>query len=193
MVHLSRIYTRSGDDGTTGLGDGSRRTKADARVASYGDCDELGAQLGVCALEAREPGFLASIRRVQNDLFDLGADLCVPAAEDEQPGAALRIREAQVRRLEDEIDDVNAGLEPLNSFVLSGGTPLGAQLHLARCVARRCERSIVALAGIETINAVAVRYVNRLSDWLFVMARHANRGGGEVLWVPGGDDEPEAG
>ncbi|MCB9834155.1 MAG: cob(I)yrinic acid a,c-diamide adenosyltransferase [Planctomycetes bacterium] len=186
MVHLSRIYTRSGDDGSTGLGDGSRVRKTDPRVAAYGDADELGAVIGMAALYA-DGDDLDGLRRIQNDLFDLGADLCRPLGEGEAPGQALRVQAAQVKRLEDEIDRMNAALAPLSSFVLSGGTPLAAHLHLARCVCRRCERSARRLADSTAINEEALRYLNRLSDHLFVMARHANREGGqEILWKPGG-------
>ena len=178
MVHLSRIYTRGGDDGDTGLGDGSRRPKHDPRVAAYGEVDELGAVLGLCHLHAE--GTLADrIRRIQNELFDCGADLCNPG------DGGLRILAEQTARLEAEIDEINADLPELKSFVLAGGNALGAHLHLARCVARRAERQSTAAASAEPINAEVLRYLNRLSDWLFVMARHAN-GGDEVLWKPGG-------
>lgn len=188
MVHLSRIYTRTGDDGSTGLGDGARVSKCHPRVAAYGEADETGAAIGLAALHCGEDAAtLAALRRAQNDLFDLGADLCIPLAADEKPGAALRIRAEQTLRLEREIDAANASLKPLKSFVLSGGSPLGAHLHLARCVARRCERRVVELAAVEPLNPEAIRYVNRLSDWLFVLARRANQAdGGEILWAPGG-------
>lgn len=188
MVYLSRIYTKTGDDGTTGLGDGTRVPKTHPRIAAYGTADELGAAIGVAALHAAEADVLAALRRAQNDLFDLGADLCVPESPEEKPGERLRITAAHTERLEKEIDRVNAALKPLTSFVLSGGSPLGAHLHLARCIARRCEREILVLADQERINPEVIRYVNRLSDWLFVRARAANQSAdGEILWKPGGD------
>ncbi len=186
MVHLSRIYTKTGDDGSTGLGDGSRVSKWNPRVAAYGDADELGAVIGVAALHADEPE-LETLRRIQNDLFDVGADLCLPLGKDEKPGSVLRVTRIQVERLECEIDAMNANLAPLKSFILSGGSPLGAHLHLARCVARRCERSTCHLAETEAINPEVLHYLNRLSDHLFVLARHVNQqGDSEILWKPGG-------
>jgi cob(I)alamin adenosyltransferase len=192
MVRLNRIYTRTGDDGSTGLVDGSRVSKADARVAAYGTVDEANSVLGVARLHAAGD-HLAMIGRIQNDLFDLGADLATPGAEWE-PGAAqpewppLRVAPSQVARLEAEIDAMNAELVPLNSFVLPGGTPLSAQLHVARTIVRRAEREAVVAAAQAPVNPAAMHYLNRLSDHLFVMARHANRleGGGEgdPLWVP---------
>jgi cob(I)alamin adenosyltransferase len=198
MVRLNRIYTRTGDDGTTGLGNGERRPKFDQRVAAYGDVDETNSSIGLARLAtaASPNGDLALIdamlKRIQNDLFDLGADLCVPEpkAIDSQKAARppLRIAMSQVDQLEAAIDALNADLSPLRSFVLPGGTPAAAALHQARTICRRAERQIVALASIEgeTVGAAAIAYINRLSDFLFVAARYANeRGAGDILWVPG--------
>jgi len=196
MVKLTKIYTRSGDDGTTGLGTGSRVLKTSVRVEAYGSVDEANASLGVavCACEGQDgtTGALGRIgttlRRCQNDLFDVGADLCTPIEEGEAVGARLRVTPEQTKALEAEIDDLNARLGALTSFVLPGGTPAGAALHVARTQARRAERAVVALAQVEadTTNPETVRYVNRLSDLLFVMARVANDdGAADVLWVPG--------
>ena len=190
MVVLNKIYTRTGDDGTTALGTGERRPKHDLRVAAYGTVDETNACVGLARLHTGSDAALdAMLARVQNDLFDLGADLATP--ETDAPGReALRIVDSQVERLEAEIDALNAGLGPLRSFVLPGGTPAAAALHLARTVCRRAERLIVELAGApgERVGAPALRYVNRLSDFLFVAGRHANDGGArDVLWVPGRD------
>ncbi len=187
MVVLSKIYTRTGDGGDTALGDGSRRVKHDLRVAAYGTVDELNSTLGLARLHA-DGETDAALSRIQNDLFDLGADLCRPDmdkdAEAKYP--PLRMAEAQVTRLESEIDRMNGDLEPLRSFILPGGSALAAHLHLCRTVARRAERRAVELAGIENVNAAAVKYLNRLSDWFFVAARTANDGGrADVLWVPG--------
>ena len=182
MVKLTRIYTRGGDKGETSLGDGTRVPKQDLRVEAYGTVDEANASIGLVRLSctAETDAILA---RVQNDLFDLGADLCTPG---EVPGA-LRILAAQVERLEAEIDSVNAGLGPLESFILPGGSPAAAHLHLARTIARRAERLVCDLARREAVNPEAVRYLNRLSDLLFVLARHENgQGAGDVLWQPGG-------
>jgi cob(I)alamin adenosyltransferase len=187
MVVLNRIYTRTGDGGETALGDGSRVAKTSPRVAAYGTVDELNAALGLAAV-AGAGEQAEGIGRVQNDLFDLGADLATPGFETdaEAPRPRLRVVTAQVERLEAEIDAMNAGLAPLRSFVLPGGTPLAAALHLARTICRRAERETVALAAMEPVNPEAVRYLNRLSDWLFVAARVANDGGaGDLLWVPG--------
>jgi cob(I)alamin adenosyltransferase len=185
MVVLNRIYTRTGDAGETALADGSRVPKTALRVAAYGTVDELNAALGLVRLAAAEPD---AIGRLQNDLFDLGADLATPGFETDgnAPRPRLRVVASQVERLEAEIDAMNAGLAPLRSFVLPGGTPLAAALHVARTVCRRAERETVALAAVEPVNPEAVRYLNRLSDWLFVAARVANDGGeGDLLWVPG--------
>jgi cob(I)alamin adenosyltransferase len=188
MVTLSRIYTKTGDGGETGLSDGSRVAKYSLRVAAMGAVDEANSAIGVARLDA-EGEDDAMLARIQNDLFDLGADLSMP--EDGRRSArsnktALRIQPAQVERLEREIDAMNAHLQPLKSFVLPGGTALAAHLHLARAIARRAERLIAELAAREPINPAALHYANRLSDHLFVMARTANdRGMGDVLWVPG--------
>jgi cob(I)alamin adenosyltransferase len=186
MVTLTRIYTRGGDSGETSLGDGARVPKQDLRVAAYGTVDETNATIGLARLHTDGEAD-AMLSRIQNDLFDLGADLCTP--EDGRKAAgALRIVEAQVERLEREIDAMNADLAPLTSFILPGGSQASAYLHLARTVCRRAERLICDLAARETINPTAVRYINRLSDHLFVLARHLNANGTkDVLWVPGGN------
>ncbi|WP_131114008.1 cob(I)yrinic acid a,c-diamide adenosyltransferase [Lichenihabitans psoromatis] len=189
MVVLNRIYTRTGDDGSTALGNGERRAKFDLRVESYGTVDETNSALGLARLStADQPQLDAILARIQNDLFDLGADLATPPKEVETSGSALRIVQAQVDRLEQEIDTLNADLSPLRSFVLPGGSPAAAALHLARTVCRRAERLMAHLARMpdERVSDAALRYVNRLSDLLFVAARVANRNGeGDVLWVPG--------
>ncbi len=182
MVKLNRIYTRTGDDGTTGLGDGSRTGKQALRLEALGTVDEANAALGTARLAA-EGDADAMLARIQNDLFDLGADLCVPETAGEE-GPHLRIVAEQVERLEREIDAMNATLAPLTSFVLPGGSPLAAELHLARAVVRRAERVMVALSKAEIVGAPALAYINRLSDHLFVLSRAAN-GGNDVLWVPG--------
>jgi len=183
MVKLNKIYTKTGDQGQTGLSDGSRVAKTSARIAAIGAVDETNSAIGVARLDA-EGDFDAMLSRIQNDLFDLGADLSMP--EDGKTEDRLRIAPAQVERLEREIDAMNESLEPLKSFVLPGGTALAAHLHLARAIARRAERAIMALAAQEPVNDAAIRYANRLSDHLFVMARAANNDGmGDVLWVPG--------
>lgn len=185
MVQLTRIYTRGGDKGKTSLGNGKRVAKHDSRVAAYGTVDEANAVLGLARREAAGQPSESLLTLIQNDLFDLGADLCTPEQED-PPYPPLRMTPAQVKRLESEIDRLNADLAPLKTFVLPGGTALSAQLHLARTVSRRAEREITALAEIEAVNPDAVRYINRLSDLLFVMARHCNeQGAGDLLWVPG--------
>ncbi len=185
MVQLTRIYTRGGDKGKTSLGNGKRVAKHDSRVAAYGTVDEANAVLGLARLEAAGQPAEALIALIQNDLFDLGADLCTPEVAD-PPHPPLRMTASQVKRLEAEIDRLNADLAPLKTFVLPGGTALSAQLHLARTVSRRAEREITALAEIDAVNPEAVRYINRLSDLLFVMARHCNeQGAGDLLWVPG--------
>ena len=191
MVVLNRIYTRTGDDGTTALGTGERRKKYDLRIACYGTIDETNAAIGVARLHtSHDAGIDAMLGRVQNDLFDLGADLCTPAsAKGKGPGGArLTVSEAQVTRLESEIDRLNADLAPLRSFVLPGGTPAAAHLHLARAICRRAERMMVELADQpgEEVSAIALKYANRLSDFLFVASRYVNQqGAGDVLWVPG--------
>jgi len=182
MVKLNRIYTKTGDKGQTGLGDGRRVDKDALRVEAFGTVDEANAALGVARLSATGD-WDAMLFRIQNDLFDLGADLCVPETPGEE-GPHLRIVEAQVARLEREIDVLNETLAPRTSFVLPGGTPLAAHLHLARTIVRRAERLMVALAKTETVGAAALRYINRLSDHLFVLSRAANNGE-DVLWLPG--------
>ncbi len=182
MVKLTRIYTRGGDKGLTSLGDGRRVAKHDLRVAAYGAVDEANAAIGIARLHASGEDD-AMLQRIQNDLFDLGADLCRPGEDDD---GALRVRAAQTERLEREIDAMNAALAPLDSFVLPGGTPAAAHLHLARVLARRAEREITALASVEHVNPDAVAYINRLSDHLFVLARRLNgNGAADVLWTPG--------
>ncbi len=187
MVVLSKIYTRTGDKGDTALGDGTRVPKHGLRVTAYGTVDELNATLGLAGLYAAGET-AAALTRIQNDLFDLGADLATPDIDKdaEAPYPRLRIIAGQVDRLEREIDAMNAGLTPLRSFVLPGGTALAAHLHLCRTVCRRAERHAVALAATEPVNPEAVRYLNRLSDWMFVAGRVANDGGkADLLWVPG--------
>lgn len=190
MVKLNKIYTRTGDAGTTGLGTGDRVAKYDTRIAAYGTVDESNAVLGLVRLHLTEAdGKLDEILgRVQNDLFDLGADLCVPDNGEELAYEPLRVSDEQVARLEQEIDLLNEELEPLNSFVLPGRSPASAYLHLARTVSRRAERIMTELAAIEKepVSDAALKYINRLSDLLFVAGRYANsRGKGDVLWVPG--------
>jgi cob(I)alamin adenosyltransferase len=184
VVKLTKIYTRGGDAGETSLVDGARRPKHDLRVAAYGTVDEANAALGLARLHTSGDED-AVLSRIQNDLFDLGADLATP--EEENPKyAPLRIVQAQVDRLEREIDAMNAVLKPLDSFILPGGTPAASYLHLARTIARRAERDMTELAAREAVNPAALRYINRLSDHLFVMGRFVNdRGRGDVLWVPG--------
>ena len=213
MVQLTRIYTGGGDKGETSLGDGARVAKHDRRVEAYGTVDEANSVIGVARAELRreletvvgsqgglEPGDGARtarsrldklreidtmLERIQNDLFDAGADLCMPL-EQQRRGGALRVSAEQAKRLEQEIDGLNADLQPLKSFVLPGGTAVAAFLHQARTVVRRAERQVTAIAELETVNPQVVVYINRLSDLLFVMARYANdRGAADVLWVPG--------
>jgi cob(I)alamin adenosyltransferase len=184
VVVLNRIYTKTGDKGETALGDGTRLPKSALRIASYGTIDEANAALGLARLHVADE-VEAMLGRIQNDLFDLGADLCVPETSRRSEGA-LRIVDSQVERLEREIDAMNATLTPLTSFVLPGGTPAAAHLHVARTIVRRAERLIVELAGQETVGASALKYVNRLSDHLFVASRFVNdKGARDVLWVPG--------
>jgi cob(I)alamin adenosyltransferase len=198
MVKLNKIYTRTGDDGTTGLGNGERRAKFDRRVAAYGEVDETNSAIGLARLATSSSSDAdlmlidAMLKRIQNDLFDLGADLCVPAPKKVESRKAarppLRIVASQVAQLEAAIDQLNADLSPLNSFVLPGGTPAAAALHQARTICRRAERQIVELAAIEgeSVGAPAIAYINRLSDFLFVAARFANdRGKDDILWIPG--------
>lgn len=184
MVVLNRIYTKTGDKGETALGDGTRVPKHAARIASYGTVDETNSVIGIARLHAS--GELdAMLGRIQNDLFDLGADLCIPETSRRAEGA-LRITDSQVERLEREIDAMNGDLAPLTSFVLPGGTPTAAYLHLARTVSRRAERQMVELAQTETVSPAAMKYINRLSDHLFVASRYSNeKGAKDVLWQPG--------
>jgi cob(I)alamin adenosyltransferase len=195
LVKLNKIYTRTGDDGTTGLGSGARTSKASARVEAYGTVDEANAALGLAVCAADGAGSEGAaigevLRSIQQDLFDVGADLCTPIVGPEKPGSRLRILPAQTDRLEPIIDRFNEGLGPLTSFVLPGGTPLAAALHLARTITRRAERLTVLLLAQEpgATSPETVRYLNRLSDLLFVLGRAANRlagGPGDVLWKPG--------
>jgi cob(I)alamin adenosyltransferase len=191
MVRLNRIYTRTGDDGSTALGTGERRSKADIRIEAYGTIDEVNAAIGVARLFTVEedPEVDAMLGRIQNDLFDLGADLCTPEGGAKTiTWTPLRVVKAQVARLEQEIDAMNALLEPLKSFVLPGGTPSATYLHLARTVCRRAERLMVALSETEgeTVSKPALQFINRLSDHLFVASRFLNhKDRGDVLWVPG--------
>ncbi|MDF1804699.1 cob(I)yrinic acid a,c-diamide adenosyltransferase [Thalassovita sp.] len=187
MVVLNKIYTRTGDKGDTALGNGDRVAKNSARVTAYGTVDETNATLGMARLHA-DGDMDAALARIQNDLFDLGADLCRPDMEKDATAEypPLRMADAQVTRLETEIDVMNKDLAPLRSFILPGGSALAAHLHLGRTISRRAERLAVELAGIEAVNPAAVKYLNRLSDWLFVAARVANENGAsDVLWVPG--------
>ncbi len=186
MVKLTKIYTRTGDAGETGLVDGSRVGKASARIAAIGEVDDANSAIGVALCHHDDWLERAMLARIQNEMFDLGADLATPG-EDFAPAAmALRITAAQVGRLEHEIDRMNEGLAPLASFILPGGTPAAAALHLARAIVRRAERAAVAAAGEVALNPQALAYVNRLSDHLFVLARLANAAaGGDVLWKPG--------
>ncbi|MDQ4021251.1 MAG: cob(I)yrinic acid a,c-diamide adenosyltransferase [Actinomycetota bacterium] len=187
-VHLTRIYTRTGDDGTSGLGDFTRVPKTDPRLVAYADVDEANCALGVAlALGSLEQRLVTVLRQVQNDLFDVGADLCTPIAKDPQH-PPLRIDESYVTRLESWCDEFNAPLPKLDSFILPGGTPAAALLHTARVVTRRAERSTWALLAVDDkrTNALTARYLNRLSDLLFILCRVANPDG-DVLWIPGGD------
>ncbi len=186
MVYLSRIYTKAGDQGDTGLGDGSRVPKDHPRVAAYGSVDELNAILGLLVCHASQAAEMDLVRSIQNDLFDVGADLCLPQSEDEKPGARLRVRTEQAERLEQAIDRLNANLAPLTSFILPGGHAAAAWCHLARTVCRRAEREVVTLSHSETINPQVIIYLNRLSDLLFVLARvYNNNGRDDILWQPG--------
>lgn len=183
MVRLTRIYTRGGDGGETSLGDGSRVRKDALRVEAYGTVDEANSVIGLARLHT-DGETDAMLSRIQNDMFDLGADLCRPEGAGQK--SALRISPSQVERLENEIDALNADLAPLESFILPGGSAAAAWLHLARTATRRAERLAVALAAEESVGDQAIKYLNRLSDLLFVMARHCNdRGGDDVLWTPG--------
>jgi cob(I)alamin adenosyltransferase len=189
MVRLNKIYTKTGDAGTTGLGTGERVRKDDLRIVAYGTVDETNATLGVVRQHlAGHPGLDAKILRIQNDLFDLGADLCVPDRGEKLEFEALRITEGQVERLEAELDEMNAEIKPLKSFILPGGSAASVAFHVARTVCRRAERDMVSLAAAdnEPVSAAALKYINRLSDYLFVAGRYVNdRGMSDVLWVPG--------
>ncbi len=195
MVRLTKIYTRTGDKGTTGLGTGQRVSKSSVRVAAYGEVDEANSAVGLAVAMGEQSGsgahaaaIVAVLRGVQHDMFDVGADLCIPIATDEAPGTMLRVTPAQTSRLEPIIDEFNARLGPLNSFVLPGGKPLAAALHVARAAVRRAERAAVALRELEpdVTSIECVKYLNRLSDLLFVLARAANDdGAADVLWIKG--------
>ncbi|MBA4174141.1 MAG: ATP:cob(I)alamin adenosyltransferase [Hyphomicrobium sp.] len=190
MVKLNKIYTKTGDDGTTGLGTGERVAKYSMRISAYGTVDETNATIGMVRIHMAggQPGLDLKLVRIQNDLFDLGADLCVPDRGKKLEYEPLRITESQVVRLEHEIDEMNAEMKPLKSFILPGGSPAAAQFHVARTVCRRAERLIVELAAMpeEPVSEAVVKYMNRLSDFLFVAGRYVNdRGRSDVLWVPG--------
>ena len=190
MVVLNKIYTRTGDEGTTALGTGQRVQKYDMRISAYGTVDETNATIGLARIHLRHESVELDgmLSRVQNDLFDLGADLCMPEQESKPETQSLRITSDQVDRLEAEIDQLNAELGPLRSFILPGGSPSAAALHLTRTVCRRAERKMVELASDpkETVGAAALRYINRLSDFLFVAGRYVNnKGKDDILWVPG--------
>jgi len=188
MVILNKIYTKTGDDGTTGLGTGERRPKFDLRVATYGTVDETNSSLGIARLHVTDKTIDAMLLRIQNDLFDLGADLATPEGDEKPAFEPLRMTQAQVDRIENDIDTLNADLEPLRSFVLPGGTHTAAALHMARTIARRAERMIVELdqEPNEHVNKAGIFFLNRLSDFLFVAARHVNdHGKTDILWVPG--------
>lgn len=191
MVRLNRIYTKTGDDGTTGLGTGERRVKHDIRITAFGMVDEANAAIGMARLyTGAEPALDCMLELIQNDMFDLGADLCTPETEEPPTYEPLRIVAAQVARLERDIDTLNAELAPLKSFVLPAGAPAAAMLHMARTISRRAERDMTALAAQERINPEALKYINRLSDFLFVAARWINnKHGGDVLWRPGATRE----
>lgn len=187
MVKLTKIYTRTGDDGTTGLVDGSRIAKTDARLNAIGDVDEANSAIGIAIAMLAEGPVADALTRIQNDLFDLGADLATPGEDFTPSDMVLRVVPAQVERLESEIDAMNGQLAPLGSFILPGGTVAAASLHLARAIVRRAERSAVAARSSVTLNPDAIAYLNRLSDYLFVCARFVNKSaGGDILWVPGG-------
>jgi cob(I)alamin adenosyltransferase len=186
MVKLNRIYTRTGDAGDTGLVDGSRVSKAHARIAAIGEVDEANCAIGAAACHLDDGPERAMLARIQNEMFDLGADLATPGEDFAPSDMALRITLAQVERLEREIDTMNEGLSPLTSFILPGGLLAAAELHRARAIARRAERAAVAAAAEMALNPQALAYINRLSDHLFVLARLVNQGaGGDILWKPG--------
>jgi cob(I)alamin adenosyltransferase len=191
MVKLNKIYTRTGDGGTTGLVDGSRRSKADARMHAIGDVDEANSALGmaISALERADgdSSLVAGLRRIQNDLFDLGADIATPGDDFAPSEMTLRIVQSQVDWLEQAIDSANEQLDPLASFILPGGSEAASAMHLARAISRRAERGMVAAAAAESLNPLALAYINRLSDYLFVLCRLINKAqSGDILWVPGG-------
>jgi cob(I)alamin adenosyltransferase len=191
MVKLNKIYTRTGDDGTTGLVDGSRRSKADLRMHAIGDVDEANSALGMAISALEQSGrnlvLITGLRRIQNDLFDLGADIATPGEDFTPSEMVLRIVQSQVDWLEKAIDMANNLLDPLTSFILPGGSEAASAMQLARAVARRAERGMVAAAEAESLNPLALTYMNRLSDYLFVLCRLINKGqGGDILWVPGG-------
>ncbi len=190
MVKLNKIYTRTGDAGTTGLVDGSRRSKADARMHAIGEVDEANSALGIAIAALEHDGsdtdLIVGLRRIQNDLFDLGADIATPGADFTPGEMTLRIVQSQIDWLEAAIDSANEQLGPLTSFILPGGSPAGAAMHLARAVTRRAERALVAAGAAEAVNPLATGYLNRLSDYLFVLCRLINKDrGGDILWVPG--------
>ncbi len=185
MVKLTKIYTRTGDDGSTGLVDGSRAGKDTPRMAAIGDVDEVNSLIGVAVVHA-DGVLFGQLRTIQSDLFDLGADLATPGDDFEPGEMTLRMVQSQIDRLEAEIDTMNADMKPLTSFILPGGTALAGHLHVARATARRAERSAIHAARDVPVNPKALIYLNRLSDWLFVAARHANgQGHNDILWVPG--------
>ena len=188
MVTLNKIYTKTGDEGKTSLGNGDRVNKHSLRVDAYGTVDETNATVGLARLHAKDITTTTQLSAIQNDLFDLGADLCRPNHEDDAKSThrPLRINSKQVKRLENEIDSMNNALKTLKSFVLPGGSALAAHLHLCRTVSRRAERLTFALSETESVNEIAVKYLNRLSDWFFVASRIANsNGANDILWVPG--------
>ncbi len=188
MVTLSKIYTKTGDEGKTSLGNGDRVNKHSLRVEAYGTVDETNATVGLARLHAKDSNITSQLSAIQNDLFDLGADLCRPEHEDDKKSKhpPLRINSKQVARLESEIDIMNSALQPLKSFVLPGGSTLAAHLHLCRTVSRRAERLTFALSKTESVNEIAIKYLNRLSDWFFVASRVANSNGADdILWIPG--------
>lgn len=185
MVKLNRIYTRTGDTGTTGLVDGSRTSKANPRIAAIGDVDELNSAIGIAIAEMDNQSAADQLQVIQNDLFDFGADIATPGEDFEPTEMTLRMTEAQVKRLETQIDAMNEALQPLTSFILPGGSKAAAATHLARAIARRAERSVIAASQEMAINPLALAYMNRLSDYLFVLCRYVNRETGDPLWVPG--------
>lgn len=194
MVTLNRIYTRTGDDGSTMLGDGSRVPKTDPRVRAYGTVDELNSVLGLARASGLDPKLEPMFLHIQNDLFDVGSDLCTPMSDDEIAGKERRknrIPDDSAQRLEDMIDELQKDLQPLKSFVLAGGSVAGSWLHLGRTVCRRAEIETLELSQSTAINKATLVYLNRLSDLLFVMARWSNRNSGEVLWVPGGERDAD--